>query len=68
MGRPGSPDSTHQRPDHDSDHAQRSHDGEDDKATLEKIHPDTPCSQGRHVSNVNYGSGFRVRKSAIAVG
>ena len=50
----------HQHPDHDSDDAQRPHDGEGDKATLEKIHPDTPCSQGRHVSNVNYGSGFRV--------
>jgi hypothetical protein len=52
--------SMHQHPDHDSDDAQRPHDGEGDKATLEKIHPDTPCSQGRHVSNVNYGSGFRV--------
>jgi hypothetical protein len=41
-------------------HAQRPHDGEGDKATLEKIYPDTPGSQGRHVSNVNYGSGFRV--------
>jgi hypothetical protein len=28
----------HLHPDHDSDHAQRSHDGKDDKATLEKIH------------------------------
>jgi hypothetical protein len=32
------PDSMHQHPDYDSDHAQRSHDGEGDKATLEKIH------------------------------
>jgi len=38
MGRPESPDSTHQHPDHDSDHAQRSHDGEGDKATLHKAH------------------------------
>jgi hypothetical protein len=30
--------SMHQHPDHDSDHAQRSHDGEGDKATLERIH------------------------------
>jgi len=36
--RPGPLGSMHQHPDHDSDHAQRSHDGEGDKATLERIH------------------------------
>jgi hypothetical protein len=30
--------SMHLHPDRDSDHAQRSHDAEGDKATLEKIH------------------------------
>jgi hypothetical protein len=38
MGRPESPDSTLQHPEHDSDHAQRSHEGEGDKATLHKAH------------------------------
>jgi hypothetical protein len=28
----------HHHPDHDTDHAQRSHEGEADKATFEKIH------------------------------
>jgi hypothetical protein len=45
-GPAASPDSMHQHPDHDSDHAQRPHDGEGDKATLKKIHPDTRCLQG----------------------
>ena len=35
---PGPLGSMHQHPDHDSDHAQGSHDGEGDKATLERIH------------------------------
>jgi hypothetical protein len=34
----GSPDSMYQHPDHDSDHAQRSHEGEGDKATLHEAH------------------------------
>jgi hypothetical protein len=34
----GSPDSMYQHPDHDSDHGQRSHEGEGDKATLHEAH------------------------------